>query len=238
MGEATAEDIAKIRGLHEAITSRVASDDGLTDGGWPTCARCHVDVRVAPGDEWEQDVDVCYDCAVEERGWALVALGLLLAERDEALRLIDAAKTDLHAQIGELGGDAPDVDAPLAKYVVALTLACDAVLRQRDEALLEVLAYQGRPEGALAGWHVWPHAEGRWMREFDSGRALVVTRGSLAATSFAGWEVQVWSAGSSTRLPTVYPSPRAAMRAAESAAVALGWPLSPPAAPGEGGDRG
>jgi hypothetical protein len=158
-----------------------------------------------------------------------------IAERDKARAHLAAIEPHLDAGREYLVrlrdwqpiGPPEEVPTTLAERarLMAVELATEAeeagrARAQLAEALAEVAAFQGRPEGGLPGWEVWGDDPPRFQR--DDGAEW-----RLYADADGSWEVQDHRA-TDVRVPPVVgkanpPTPRAAMRAAEAEAVRRGW---------------
>lgn len=117
---------------------------------------------------------------------------------------------------------APMISAALATTTNMLTEAKDAVVAvaalraERDELAAEVAAYQGRPEGGLPGWIRGTYNDQpAWLRVLRNGQTLYVYQDG------SEWCWTLCVPGGYGTAST----PRAAMRKAEAAREARGWPL-------------
>lgn len=220
---------------HSTIRARLAAtlEGWFVDPKHPTVV-CAPDAG-APGDPWYV-CEVQADLPGDARGHAHAAL--IANAPDDLAFLLDEVKRaavafddevnrgiERDAKIGDAirelaPGIADESIVKPAEYVrdVLGKLNAAAFTRlqaERDELAAEVAAYQGRPEGGLPGWIRGTYNDQpAWLRVFPD-------RTLAAYLDGAEW---CWT----LCIPGGYgakPTPRAAMREAETCARSIGWKL-------------
>ena len=193
---------------------------------------------VEAGSDCPVSSDVDWLCEYELFSREALAGGCVDERSDNAagfVEPVDATFRRLIAEHGQPEGPAWDASEKAlvnAAHVASHRHACAKEERgcgtsdhrvlvvERDEARAEVAAYQGRPEGALPGWTVYTHGyDGHgYRRDIDALRRLVVrvSHGMLVQWNMSNDGVGVIDEASAA-------TPRAAMRAAENAALAWRW---------------
>lgn len=148
------------------------------------------------------------------------------AEHDAAL--VTAACNALPGLLDRLAY----LDALIKAERLAWRRALAAAEAERAEALAEIAAYQGRPEGALnAHWHYDDVAQ-LWSRDGKAWTLSVAANYDHDGTAYA-WDALEYEGDDADAVEPedregeegIAETPRSAMRAAEAAAKAKGWPL-------------